>query len=210
MDKKHWTILGVVVLVTVSGCAVFAPPDKMWPDIPVSEVSDRYPMPPKAEYLKFKQEHLSRVHRLDSIFTIAGIIYPVERLLQQGSDWQDLNLPPYALPPDSMWGNMIPTLKLLQEEIEPLIGEVIIVSGYRTPEYNEPAGGASRSRHLFFDAVDVAPVTNIPERILKKRLREFYYEHGEEYNLGLGLYDHKRFHVDTWKYRNWGDWPDEE
>lgn len=198
------------MFLTVSGCAIFAPPDKMWPEIPVSEVEKRYPIPDKAEYLRFKQGNLSRIHQLDSLFTMMGITYPVERVLQQGSDWRDLNMPAYALPPDSLWKNMIPTLKLVQEEIEPLIGDVIIVSGFRTMEYNEPAGGASRSRHLFFDAVDVAPVTDIPERVMKKRLRKFYYEHGKEYNLGLGLYDHKRFHVDTWKYRNWGDWPGEE
>ncbi|MBS1271824.1 MAG: hypothetical protein MAGBODY4_00956 [Candidatus Marinimicrobia bacterium] len=210
MDSKHWIVPGLLILVTLIGCAVFAPPDKMWHDIPVSDVEQRYPIPEKAEYLRFKQENLSRIHRLDSIFTMEGIVIPVERVLQQGSDWQDLNMPAYALPPDSLIMNMILTLRLLQEEIVPRIGEVVIVSGYRTPEYNEPAGGASRSRHLFFDAVDVAPVTDIPERVLKKRLRKFYYEHGEEYNLGLGLYDHKRFHVDTWKYRNWGDWPGEE
>jgi len=208
---RRFLLLGSVLFgtLTISNCSYFRPADYIWPPRPYDVGETEYHVAPRNQFIAFKKTHLQQVQTLDSMLTEAEIIYPVEQLLRQGTDWQDLELPPFALPPDSMYAAIIPTLKVLQNQIVPLIGPVEIVSAYRSPEYNVPAGGAAHSRHLYFDAVDVVPLTQIPERVLKKRLRQFWYEHGEEYHLGMGLYDYRRFHIDTWRYRNWGDWPGE-
>jgi len=196
------------LLLILHGCSLIQPRPK-WQKYTRDDIRELYNLPSHQDFLEFETQHLAGVQRLELLFATQGIIFPVEQVLHQGSSWREFELLPYAMPPDSLWPLIIPTLKLLQEEIIPLVGEVEIVSGFRTPGYNELAGGASRSRHLFFQAVDVVPLTQIPERKLKKRLRKFWYKHGEQYNLGLGLYDYTRFHIDTWKYRNWGDWPGE-
>lgn len=208
---RRLLLLGSVLSGTLilSNCSYFRPADYIWPPRPYDVGETEYHAASRSQFIAFKKAHLQPVQTLDSMLAEYGIIYPVEQLLRQGTDWQDLELPPFALPPDTMYADIIPTLKVLQNQIVPLIGPVEIVSAYRSPEYNVPAGGATHSRHLYFDAVDVVPLTQIPERVLKKRLRQFWYEHGEEYHLGLGLYDYRRFHVDTWRYRNWGDWPGE-
>lgn len=201
----------IVLFLSFSACSLKqASLERKWVERMRSDIAELYNLPTQQDFLEFRNEHLADIQRLESLFVREGITFPVEQVLRQGSSWREFELPPYAIPPDSLWPLIIPTLKLLQEEIIPLIGEVEIVSGFRTPEYNELAGGASGSRHLFFQAVDVVPLTQIPKDELKKRLQQFWYEHGEQYNLGLGLYDYTRFHVDTWKYRNWGDWPEEK
>ena len=50
-------------------------------------------------------------------------------------------------------------LLVLAEELEALRAEInkpiIILSGYRTPEYNEKVGGVSHSQHLLAKAADI-------------------------------------------------------
>jgi len=202
-------LLIAFIVLSLTRCATWYPKSKQWKPIPIESVETQYPIASRETYLRFKRKHFAGIARLDSLLTFNDIRFPAEMLLRQGTDFHHVDLPPFALPPDSMLSHILPTLQLLQDKIIPLVGPVEIVSGYRSKAYNAVAGGAEHSRHLYFDAVDVVPLTKIPETVLKARLREFWYQEGKRYNLGLGLYDYKRFHVDTWKYRNWGDWPDQ-
>ncbi len=130
-------------------------------------------------------------------------IVPVWQLLQQGSDWQKHQLPKYALPDREHWDSMINTLVFLKYDLIPYIGDVRVLSGFRTPHYNLAAGGAGKSRHLTFSALDLRPVADIERAQLHGILQNRWLNLGREYNLGLGLYAHLRFHIDTGGYRQW-------
>lgn len=145
------------------------------------------------------QKYLTR-HRLADVV-------PPEQLLRQGTDWRGLGLPPYAMPPRSKWKNILPTLRLLKQEVIPLFGPLDVLSGFRDPVYNKRAGGARTSRHLAFQALDVRPVKRPPREALRRKLGALWEEKGKQHKLGLGVYCGTRFHVDTGKYRKWGSCP---
>ena len=94
-------------------------------------------------------------------------------------------------------------MKLIQKEIYPVIEQVEVVSGYRSKEYNQKAGGAKNSHHLYFGAVDLIPKTQISKNKMNSVLISIWDKQGKKYNIGLGLYSKKRFHLDTFKYRKW-------
>jgi len=130
-------------------------------------------------------------------------IVPVWQLLQQGSDWEKHQLPKYALPDREHWDSMVNTLIFLKYDLIPYIGDVRVLSGFRTPHYNRLAGGAGKSRHLTFSALDLRPVADIERTQLHGILQNRWHNLGREYNLGLGLYADSRFHIDTGGYRQW-------
>jgi len=63
---------------------------------------------------------------------------------------------------------------------------VEVVSGYRCPDHNREAGGASNSQHLYGTAADVAPIADVP------RVRALQMFSGIEYRA-----DGRVYHVDT-------------
>ena len=98
---------------------------------------------------------------------------------------------------------MLDTLVFLKYELIPHIGDVRVLSGFRTPHYNRLAGGAGRSRHLTFSALDLRPIADIDRTRLHRILQNRWHTLGEDYNLGLGLYSKQRFHIDTGGHRQW-------
>lgn len=107
---------------------------------------------------------------------------------------------------DSVPSASIPTLIfLVREVLQPIRDEwnapLIVVSGYRTPEWNQRVGGATTSTHLFVDGaagVDVRPVrlaevAKLHAMILAKQMRGELPEMG-----GLGEYPNWS-HVDSRK-----------
>jgi len=143
------------------------------------------------EFSKFLQEN-----HVDAVI-------PIQHLYRQGTDWSKLNVEPYAVPPQQHWQNILPTLEFIKKELIPIIGDIQVVSAYRTNEYNEHAHGAKRSKHLQFSAVDLIPVNNISRDELHKILLAIWDKVGRKYNLGLGLYNKTRFHIDTTRFRKW-------
>jgi len=128
---------------------------------------------------------------------------PVWQLLQQGTDWRRHKLQKYAIPPRENWDDMVNTLIFLKYDLMPYIGPVEVLSGFRTPTYNRVAGGAAKSRHLDFSALDLRPVNEIKRSQLRGILTERWTNIGKQYNLGLGLYSGSRFHIDTGGHRRW-------
>lgn len=124
------------------------------------------------------------------------------------------NLGVWRLPPEDLWPNIVPALRLVRDHVEPEFGEVEVQSSYRSPELNVCAGGAARSRHISFEALDLLLVNR------RSDLEAFYQElcamqerAGPESRMGLGayydgsdpLYNRKgRFHIDAAGYRSWG------
>ena len=128
---------------------------------------------------------------------------PLHLILLQGTDWVMNNTTLFTLPNAQHLPNMINTLKFIQTYIEPELGIVIPVSGERTDIYNKQAGGALRSKHLNFCALDLVPSQDISRSDLHTKLKAIHAKVGQEYNVGLGLYSGVRFHIDTCGFRSW-------
>lgn len=130
-------------------------------------------------------------------------VVPPWHLWRQGTDWRGVGEPPFAAPPVEQWAGIVPTLRILRDEVVPRVGKIEVVSGFRTEIYNQEAGGAPGSRHRWFEAVDVVPRRWWSRPALHVVLLGWWVDRGEALNLGLGLYSGTRFHVDAWKYRKW-------
>ena len=128
---------------------------------------------------------------------------PLHLILLQGTDWRLSNTTVFNLPDKKNWDNMVRTLVFVQEEVMAKTGVLIPVSGDRSREYNQHAGGAPRSSHLDFCALDMVPVRNISRTELHKILMSVYNKVGRKNNMGLGLYSGVRFHIDTCGFRSW-------
>ena len=62
-----------------------------------------------------------------------------------------------TMPPRDLWPNIVPTLQVL-DRVREHAGPIRVYSGYRPKAYNEVVGGASRSLHVQFNAIDSFPV----------------------------------------------------
>ncbi len=133
---------------------------------------------------------------------VAGVV-PVDQLWLQGTEWQSRQHSAYAMAPREHWPAMVRTLRFVKHELLPITGPVEVQSGFRTAAYNLAAGGASRSKHMEFSALDLRPVRKYPRAVLHKRLKSLWHRRGKQWGLGLGLYSGVRFHIDTSGYRSW-------
>ncbi|WP_279627433.1 D-Ala-D-Ala carboxypeptidase family metallohydrolase [Leptospira barantonii] len=130
-------------------------------------------------------------------------VVPIEQLLRQGTDWRQTKARPFAIPPSTLWPNILPTLRIVRDLILPQFGPVTVVSGFRESEYNEKAGGAKSSRHLLFSALDMIPDKETNRLFLKNSLLKLWQNKGPDQKIGLGLYSRNRFHIDTNGFRKW-------
>ena len=132
-----------------------------------------------------------------------GDVVPNWQLWRLGTDWREVGGTPFAVPPRERWAAMLPTLRLLDEVVEPAVGDVDVVSGWRTASFNRGAGGAAGSRHLHFEAVDVVPRRSWQRDALHTVLSDLWRKRGPRRRWGLGLYRYTRFHVDSHRHRRW-------
>lgn len=107
-----------------------------------------------------------------------------------------------GLPPRELWNNLLPTLRVADELRARLHSPLrIVVSAYRSPQYNAKCPGASKhSQHLQNHALDLIFDCGPEEAFaMAQQLRN---EH--KFTGGLGLYD-SFIHIDT-RPRNatWG------
>lgn len=135
---------------------------------------------------------------------------PLSQLLTTARSWERCGFEPYQLPPEYLWANVVPTLKLYAElkrqGILPASAEIRSV--YRSPELNSCAGGAAGSKHLTAGAIDiwVPEYEGNPWQLtnLQEGLCQFWQYQGAAYDFGLGLYATGAIHLDTQGYRKWG------
>lgn len=169
----------------------------------VAHVRYNYP----ADFGQFLQQNNASAEYDDLVYFLASHdvhhIVPVWQLLQQGSDWKTHALPKYAIPDREHWEKMVNTLVFLKYDLLPYIGPVNVLSGFRTSRYNQLAGGAGKSRHLKFSALDLRPKQKIDRAQLHGILQNRWHNVGKNYKLGLGLYRGLRFHIDTGGHRQW-------
>ena len=61
----------------------------------------------------------------------------------------------FAMPPKEQWREIVPALRLLRSKVIPVTGPLEVVSGWRSSAINTCIGGAARSAHLDFKALDL-------------------------------------------------------
>ncbi len=132
-------------------------------------------------------------------------IVPAYELLLSASSWRGCGEHyPYTMPPENTWPNVVGTLKFIRAKVVPTIGPVHAVSGYRSPALGKCAGGAPQSAHGLYYALDLVPVKTMDRAVLIRKMCALHAKFGGAYHVGLGFYDHLRFHVDTKSTRLWG------
>ncbi|MFS2001061.1 D-Ala-D-Ala carboxypeptidase family metallohydrolase [Vibrio breoganii] len=128
---------------------------------------------------------------------------PLHLILLQGTNWAMNGTSVFTIPDQKLVPNMVRTVKFIQDHVEPVLGPLVPVSGDRTQYYNQTSGGATKSQHLNFCALDLVPINDITREELHKKLWSIYKSVGKENKMGMGLYSGVRFHIDTCGYRNW-------
>lgn len=143
---------------------------------------------------------------LNSYLSKHGVatVVPINQLVRSDVNWRRCNAPPFLVPPKTHWPHLVPTLALLRDEVVPRWGPVEALSVYRSPQINECLGGASRSKHMAFHALDLRFVKPVPRAELVTRLCGLHRRTGAKKSIGLGIYKGDRFHLDTSGFRLWG------
>lgn len=135
---------------------------------------------------------------------------PMYQLLTTARSWQSCGAEPYQIPPNELWENILPTLKLYTQlrQLGILPPNTEIRSVYRNPDLNRCAGGAAASKHLTNGAIDIwVPTYDMHSwqmKNLQNRLCQFWIDHGAIHQFGLGIYATGAIHLDTQGYRKWG------
>jgi len=143
---------------------------------------------------------------------VAAVVEPWQLARIDAFFARECEVEPFLIPPEESWPNVVPALRLVRDEVVPAVEPVQVLSSYRTPELNVCAGGAGRSNHLDFSAVDLA---TSPRRGGEQLYRELCAMHadagppsrmglGAYYDMGEGDYSGGRFHIDAQGYRTWG------
>lgn len=117
----------------------------------------------------------------------------------------------HAIPPRALWPNIVPTLILWQERIRNPLGFPMKLGGYRPVDYNKAVGGAPRSQHQWFAAIDVRPASshNTAENRRKVALAgaQVYADSSPSLAVGFGAYGAptpSNIHLDTrFRHRKW-------
>lgn len=131
-------------------------------------------------------------------------VVPVWQLVRTASMWRECSGPRFEVAPIAEWQHIAGTLSYVKNHVEPVIGKVEALSGYRNEELNECSGGARQSAHRHFFALDLTPVSGIARPAMMRSLCAIHDFRGDEYDIGLGFYSGMRFHVDSKGFRRWG------
>lgn len=131
-------------------------------------------------------------------------VIPLAQLLRTASDWQLCHAEPFEVPPPSNWPDVSSTLRLVAElKQRRLLPAFEVHSAYRNPALNECAKGAAQSAHKTHFALDI--VTTVDQSAWMAELCRFWRTEGQRWNMGLSRYSSGRLHIDTKRYRTWGN-----
>ncbi len=159
---------------------------------------------------RYRAQQIASYQRYLSAQVGAQNVPPMEQLLTTARSWDKCGYEPYQLPPQELWSNIVPTLRLYtnlkSQGILPASAEIRSV--YRSPGLNDCAGGASSSKHMTAGAIDiwVPEYENNQWRLnnMQDGLCQFWQYQGGTYDFGLGLYATGAIHLDTQGFRKWG------
>jgi hypothetical protein len=115
-----------------------------------------------------------------------------------------------SIPPRGLWPGMAYTILNVAQPLREMIGKPFWVGGYRPNDYNAEAGGAEKSRHIWWTALDikVKDGTQNDRMALALGASQIYLEEAPRLRMGLGVYSPYpkpvTVHVDTgYKQRTW-------
>jgi hypothetical protein len=190
------------------------PASRAVPDLPASRFpesrGDMAPGQSRADYqawLAADPRHLQQVEAFRVHLAAHGVenVVPIWQLVRTSSSWRACNAERFEVAPRDKWAHITTTLRFVRDEVEPVLGDVEAVSGYRNERLNRCSAGAPQSAHRHFFALDLAPVN--PAVTRTQMIRQICAAHardGRAYNTGLGFYNGERFHVDSNGFRRWG------
>lgn len=133
-----------------------------------------------------------------------GDVVPTWQLVRTASKWRDCSGPRFEVAPVQEWEHISETLGYVKNHVEPVIGDVEAVSGYRNETLNRCSGGAKASAHRHFFALDLVPVQELTRPQMIRSLCAIHNFRGPNYDVGMGFYSGRRFHVDSKGFRRWG------
>jgi hypothetical protein len=149
----------------------------------------------RAQLLAFKQ--------FLEIRDVNGVL-PTWQLVRTASRWRECGGPRFEVAPFTEWNHIATTLRFIKMHVEPVIGDVEAMSGYRNPDLNACSGGAKESAHRRFYALDLVPLRPIARSGMIRSICSIHAWRGAGYDVGLGFYQGRRFHVDSKGFRKWG------
>jgi hypothetical protein len=170
-------------------------------------------LPPDSEaaferWLRADAEHAEAFRQFEAVLSEAGVadvvpnyqLWRVDRLRPECANAS------FVAPPEDSWANVIPALQFLRDHVKPAVGELEVASAYRDASFNACVGGASRSAHRSFQALDLVPADGRVGRAeLIAALCPIHAREGPRRRVGLGIYQARRFHIDARGYRGWGE-----
>ena len=231
---RPWHILRCATLLTampflLSSCTTAPPQSSLkhpTKNARVLDLSQQAEYTPSATHLQLQQapanylvwlnraDNKERVQRYEHYLSQnrANRAVPMYQLLRSARDWEKCGADPYSVPTAELWSNLLPTLQIMQYLVETkALREYEVTSVYRDYSLNICAGGAAGSKHVYNSAIDfrIGSAANRPEDVLlveytKNKLCEFWRNHGQALNMGLGVYASGQIHIDTQGYRTWG------
>ena len=134
----------------------------------------------------------------------ADQVLPTWQLVRTASMWRECNGPRFEVAPFGEWQHITSTLRFIKAHVEPVIGPVEAVSGFRNSELNQCSGGAKESAHRRFFALDLVPLRDLARQGLIRSICAIHEWRGRGYDIGLGFYSGLRFHLDSKGFRRWG------
>lgn len=136
------------------------------------------------------------LHDLDAYLRGEGITrFAAQEICPVGKEVGDTGIV-LQLAPHILWPNIIPTLRVLQDAREHFGKPIIVLSGYRDPDYNRAVGGEQNSLHMSFNAVDIR-IKDVDPLVYALWLNK----HKDAKYLGIGLYRKSSFvHTDARGY----------
>jgi hypothetical protein len=131
-------------------------------------------------------------------------VIPIWQLVRTASMWRECGGPRFEVAPFTEWEHIAKTLAFIRDHVEPVVGEVEAMSGYRNAALNQCSGGAPASAHRHFFALDLVPLRLTARPGMIRSLCKIHGWRGHPFDIGLGFYSGLRFHVDSKGFRKWG------
>ncbi len=144
---------------------------------------------------------------------VAGVVPAWQLFRTDASYAARCDIGPFELVPQKRWNAIVPTLRLIRDEVKTVVGRVEVHSAWRSDALNKCVNGASSSKHLAFSAVDLIAPDRSDKRGMFKDLCAMHAKVGSRNKMGLGAYYDPvksllggagRFHIDASGYRSWG------
>lgn len=185
---------------------------------PQSQAAKPGAYPPDFQaWIAANPDQRTQLDALNAYLTREGVVdvLPIWQLIQTETEAAatKCEIPRFAVPPQDMWPTIVPTLRLVRQEIVPLLGPVKVLSSFRTNAANRCSLGAPQSPHKRYSALDLAVVNEMPQKEMFAKLCKHWYNLSPSWGYGLGAYyvrgypaynQEGRFHVDTLGRRTWG------